>query len=82
MLHGHPRATSPSAIRVLSVPVPTRRLYRDLTVQLRAMYDDLLSAPLPEELMARAGLCQNGAISLCTRETSDGAATIASGVDR
>jgi hypothetical protein len=82
MQHGRPRAGIPSAIRVVSTPVPAGRLYRDLTVQLRAMYDDLLSEPLPERLMATAGLCDNGAVSLCTREMSDGAATIASGVDR
>jgi hypothetical protein len=46
------------------------------------MYDDLLNEPLPERLIAWAGLCENGAASLCTKETSDGAATIASGVDR
>jgi hypothetical protein len=82
MLHENSPATCPSAIRVISVPVPTGRLYRDLTVQLRAMYDDLLSEPLPAQLIARAGLCQNGAPTLYTREMSDGAATIASGVDR
>jgi hypothetical protein len=82
MPHGNLRATSPSAIRVVSTPVPTGRLFRDLTVQLRAMYDDLLNEPLPERLIAWAGLCENGAASLCTKETSDGAATIASGVDR
>ena len=82
MLHGNPRATCPSAIRVVSIPVPTVRLYRDLTDQLRAMYDDLLSEPLPERLIAQAGLCEDGATSLCTREMSDGAATIASGVNR
>ena len=82
MPHGHPRATSPSAIRVVSTPVPMGRLYRDLTAQLRAMYDDLLNEPLPERLVGWAALCETGTASLCTQETSDGATTIASGVDR
>ena len=70
------------AIRVISTPIPSARLSRDLAAQLRAMYEDLLREPVPERLLAAAGLSQTGTNSLATKEMGDGAATSASGVDR
>jgi hypothetical protein len=42
-----------AAIRIVATPVPPRRLYAELTLQLRAMYDDLLTEPVPGHLLAR-----------------------------
>jgi hypothetical protein len=68
------------AIRVVSTPIPPRRLYGDLTLQLGALYDDLLSDPVPGALGALAARFDEATPS--EEEMSDGAATIASGVDR
>ena len=53
------RATSQEArvlpaVRVVSTPVPQRRLYGDLAEQCRAMFDDVLAEPVPEGLLALA----------------------------
>ena len=69
-------------IRVISTPIPSARLSRDLAAQLRAMYEDLLREPVPERLLATAGLSQAGTNSPSTQEMRDGPATSASGVDR
>jgi hypothetical protein len=66
-------------IRVVSTPIPPRRLYSDLTLQLRALYDDLLSDPVPGSLVA---LVDRFAASDSEEEMNDGAEAIASGVDR
>lgn len=55
------RATSQEArvlpaVRVVSTPVPQRRLYGDLAEQCRAMFDDVLAEPVPEGLLALAVL--------------------------
>jgi hypothetical protein len=52
MRQGNQGPSSLSAIRVISTPIPPRRLYDDLAVQLRAMLDDVLSEPVPGELLA------------------------------
>ncbi len=41
-----------AAVRIVATPVPPRRLYAQLTLQLRAMYDDLLTEPVPGHLLA------------------------------
>lgn len=69
-------------IRVISTPIPSARLSRDLGAQLRAMYEDLLREPVPERLLVAAGLAEAGATSPSTKETRDGAAASPCGVDR
>jgi hypothetical protein len=73
-------SSGPPVIRVVSTPVPPRRLYGDLTAQLRALYDDLLSEPVPGRLVALVARSDDTVPS--EEEMSHGAATIASGVDR
>jgi hypothetical protein len=68
------------AIRVVSTPIPARRRYGDLTLQLRALYDELLGDPVPGALGALLARFEGATPS--EEEMSDGAATIASGVDR
>ena len=80
MRQGNQGPSSLSAIRVISTPIPPRRLYGDLTEQLRAMYDHLLSEPVPGELLALMSKSEEAVPS--EEEMSDGAATVPSGVDR
>ncbi len=44
------------AVRVVSTPVPQRRLYGDLAEQCRAVFDDVLAEPVPDRLLALAVL--------------------------
>ena len=60
MQHGSPAPSFVPVIRVVSTPVPPGRLSRDLAVQLRAMYDDLLSEPVPDRLLAMVAPCPDG----------------------
>ena len=40
------------AVRVVATPVPARRLYGACVSQMRALFDDVLSEPLPPHLVA------------------------------
>ena len=54
-------------IRVISTPIPSARLTRDLAVQLRAMYDDLLREPLPDRFRAMIGFADVGTSTPLTK---------------
>ncbi len=73
---------SPAGIRVVSTPVPPGRLFRDLAARLRALYDGVLSEPVPDRLLAVAGSLHDRNDDPSRQEMSDGAATIAGGVGR
>jgi hypothetical protein len=46
------------AVRVVSTPVPKRRLYGDIAEQCRALFDDALGEPVPEHLLVLATLSE------------------------
>jgi hypothetical protein len=52
MQQGSHEPSGLAAVRVISTPVPPRRLFGALGVQLRAVYDDLLAEPVPGRLLA------------------------------
>ena len=80
MQQGTHRPSGLAAVRVVSTPVPPRRLFGELSLQLRALYDDLLAAPVPGHLLAL--LTPPNSMNPSAKEMSDGAATVPSGVDR
>ncbi len=58
----------PSSIRVVPVPVPAVNRIRMIEPQLRSHYDELLSEPVPEQLIALIHRFEDATVTMLPQE--------------